>query len=65
MSCTQLKNNQEKCTCTATSCSRYGNCCACIAYHRERDELPGCLFSPEAEKTYNRSVQFFIESREN
>jgi hypothetical protein len=62
MACTNLEKNKANCTCTYTSCSRYGNCCSCIAYHRKRGELPGCLFSPEAEKTYNRSIEFFIKT---
>jgi hypothetical protein len=25
-------------------------------------ELPGCLFSPEVERTYDRSIEKFIET---
>ncbi|WP_281246395.1 hypothetical protein [Desulfoscipio geothermicus] len=31
-------------------------CCECIAYHRKNGEAPGCLFPPEVEKTYDRSL---------
>ncbi|HLV08791.1 MAG TPA: DUF6485 family protein [Halanaerobiales bacterium] len=62
MDCSNLKINKENCSCTYTSCSRHGKCCECIAYHRKRDELPGCLFSPGAEKTYNRSVEYYIKT---
>ncbi|AZO93889.1 DUF6485 family protein [Halocella sp. SP3-1] len=63
MNCPQHEKNSKNCTCTYTSCSRYGNCCACITYHRELNELPGCLFPPEVEKTYDRSVKKYIESQ--
>ena len=50
--------NTIKCTCTYTTCSRHGKCCECIEHHRG-GELPGCLFSKEAEATYDRSVAAF------
>ncbi|KAA0258082.1 hypothetical protein FHQ18_06705 [Deferribacter autotrophicus] len=53
----------EKCPCTWMSCSKRGRCCDCIAYHRERDELPACYFSPEAEKTYDRSFVNFAKDK--
>lgn len=56
-----LENNKQKCTCTYEPCSRKGKCCECVAYHRERDGLPGCFFPPEIEKTYDRSVKKFIQ----
>ncbi len=49
----------KSCTCTYEPCSRKGNCCACVAYHRDMDELPGCFFTPEAEATYDRSYHKF------
>ncbi|GAB6136883.1 DUF6485 family protein [Halanaerobaculum tunisiense] len=63
--CDQLEKNKEQCTCTNTSCALYGNCCACVARHRAKDEIPGCFFSPEAEKEWDRSVEFFIKSKSN
>jgi len=57
----QLK---ETCGCTYSSCSRQGKCCECIQYHLRMEELPGCVFakiSAEAEKTYNRSFEYFAE----
>ena len=51
--------NQEKlakeCPCTYEPCSRKGKCCECIAYHRRMGEFPACLFTPEGERTYDRS----------
>ncbi|MHA1793227.1 MAG: DUF6485 family protein [Promethearchaeota archaeon] len=54
-------SNKNECTCTYLSCSHHGRCCDCIKYHRERDELPGCYFPPEIEKTYDRSIKNFIK----
>jgi hypothetical protein len=50
-----------RCTCTYEPCSRKGLCCECIAYHWRYGELPGCLFPPEAERTYDRSIAYFIQ----
>ena len=54
------EENIKNCTCTYPGCSRKGMCCECIAYHRRSGELPGCLFPPDAEKTYDRSVEHFV-----
>jgi len=60
MECTQQKNLAQ-CTCTYEPCSRKGKCCECIAYHRAHGELPGCLFPPEVERTYDRSIRRFVQ----
>jgi hypothetical protein len=60
MSCENKKNNLEFCKCTYSSCSRRGICCQCIQYHLPKSEVPGCFFGPEAEKTYNRSKEYFV-----
>jgi len=60
MECT-INKNVENCTCTYKNCSRRGHCCACVEYHRTKNQLPGCLFSTEGEKTYDRSVENFIK----
>ena len=59
MECKQEKN-KTSCTCTYEPCSRKGICCECVAYHRELDELPGCVFPPEVERTYDRSMARFV-----
>lgn len=59
MDCNAEKNASQ-CTCTYPSCERRGKCCLCVAYHRRSGELPGCLFTPEYESTYDRSVENFI-----
>ena len=56
-----IKKNLSNCTCTYTSCSKRGKCCECIQYHWRSKELPGCLFPPDAEATYDRSLRYFIE----
>jgi hypothetical protein len=55
-----ITKNIESCACTYPSCSKKGLCCECIAYHKARGELPGCLFPPEVEKTYDRTIERFI-----
>lgn len=59
MECNQQRNVQQ-CTCTYEPCPRKGVCCECIAYHRSYGELPGCLFPPEIERTYDRSIARFV-----
>jgi len=52
--------NKVRCTCTY-NCEKKGICCACVAYHRSRNEIPGCFFSPKAERSYDRSREAFIK----
>lgn len=51
--------NRKRCPCTYEPCSKKGVCCACIQYHLENRELPGCCFPAGAEKTYDRSFSHF------
>lgn len=60
--CPRVAINSKYCTCTHT-CSKHALCCECLHYHRQRNELPACYFTPEEEKTFNRSVEFFIQRR--
>ena len=60
--CEQLKKNLAGCTCTYTACDKRGACCACVAFHRQSGELPGCFFPAEAERTYDRSVRHFVQA---
>ncbi len=57
--CQEAKNKAD-CICTYEPCPRKGICCECIAYHRENGELPGCVFPPEVERTYDRSIERFV-----
>ncbi len=58
MECKNEKN-LSSCSCSYEPCPRKGNCCDCLEYHLKSRELPGCCFSSDAEKTYNRSFEFF------
>jgi len=58
----QIEANKGKCTCTYEPCERKGKCCDCILYHRSQGELPGCLFPPDVERTYDRSIARFVEA---
>lgn len=57
--CRDQKANLASCNCSYPGCPRKGVCCECLAYHRLRFELPACYFSPEIEKTYDRSLSKF------
>ncbi len=54
-----LEANLAGCSCTYEPCPRKGKCCECITYHLRADELPGCVFPPALEKTYDRSFNRF------
>ncbi len=61
--CPNIEKNLERCPCTYPGCPRKGKCCECIKHHVKKDGLPACAFSKEAEKTYDRSFQKFIEDQ--
>lgn len=52
--------NGNSCPCTYMSCERRGNCCACVAYHRDKNQMVACYFTPELERTYDRAMKNFI-----
>ncbi|MDY6994572.1 MAG: DUF6485 family protein, partial [Pseudomonadota bacterium] len=58
MECKQ-DTNLQYCNCSYTPCSRKGICCECIRYHVRMRELPACVFSDDAEATYDRSFEHF------
>jgi hypothetical protein len=62
-SCPNQKQNLVSCSCSYDPCSRKGLCCECVMYHRKKGELPGCFFTSEEEKTYDRSIENFIRTR--
>jgi len=39
----ECKRKTNKCTCPNNDCPRHGVCCDCVAYHREKKNLPVCL----------------------
>ncbi|TAL16355.1 hypothetical protein EPN96_09485 [bacterium] len=59
MECTKDKNLKD-CPCTYTSCDKRGVCCKCVAYHRAKGQMVACYFTPEAERTYDRSTKAFL-----
>lgn len=59
--CERSKDNLASCICSYEPCSRKGNCCLCLGYHLSHGEVPGCFFSEEVERTYNRSQRRFVE----
>jgi Domain of unknown function (DUF6485) len=53
------ERNLKNCICSYDPCPRKGLCCDCMTYHLKNRELPGCCFSKEAERTYDRSFEHF------
>jgi len=60
MECKQSSNLQN-CNCTYEPCARKGICCECISYHLRMRELPACCFPDDAERTFNRSFEYFSQ----
>ena len=54
--------NLEFCTCSYPGCSHKGVCCECLSYHLQMQQLPGCCFPSEAEKSYDRSFKAFAKA---
>ncbi len=65
MECSNESANMDFCTCTYEPCPRKGKCCECIQYHWKSGQLPACLFPDDVEKTYDRSVEKFVEAAQN
>ncbi len=58
MECKQ-ETNLKSCNCSYEPCSRKGICCDCLRYHLKNRQLPGCCFSDDAERTFDRSFEHF------
>ena len=56
--------NMSRCNCTYEPCSRKGICCECLHYHKNMGQLPACYFPDDVEKTYDRSIERFIETNQ-
>lgn len=56
--CPNIKHNLADCSCTY-DCEKKGLCCQCVAYHRKMRQIPGCFFSAQGERTYDRSYANF------
>jgi hypothetical protein len=61
--CPKRKSNLAGCNCTYEPCSRKGNCCECLRYHRDAGELPACYFPAEVEASFDRSIARFVACR--
>lgn len=61
MECLREDENLERCNCTYEPCERKGMCCECVAYHRQKNQLPACYFPDDVEKAYDRSIRRFLE----
>lgn len=61
MECTR-EANLAACTCTY-DCPRRGRCCDCVAYHRQHGQVPGCFFTTEGERSYDRSFKALCRDR--
>jgi hypothetical protein len=62
MECT-LEKTKASCACTYESCIRRGKCCECVAHHNKKGEFPGCLFTKEGERSYDRSFERPVTDR--
>ena len=49
--------NAKSCRCTYEACPNHGMCCVCVRNHRDKGEVPGCFFTKEGERTWDRSVK--------
>ncbi|MGQ9463632.1 MAG: hypothetical protein ACUVTP_11515 [Candidatus Fervidibacter sp.] len=49
----QRVQEKKSCICSWTACEKKGNYCLCLQYHISDNELPGCFFTPEVERTYD------------
>lgn len=59
--CNNKQTNLAHCNCTYDPCPRKGICCECIVYHKRMGELPACFFPDDVERTYDRSIQRFVD----
>lgn len=65
MDCKNYEKNKSMCNCTYSACNKTGFCCECLHYHRKMGQLPACYFSATDEKSYDRSIEKFIDSQKN
>ncbi|MGD9107817.1 MAG: DUF6485 family protein [Gammaproteobacteria bacterium] len=57
--------NKKHCNCSYEPCPRKGMCCECLRHHLSNNQLPACCFPDDIEKTYDRSIEKFIEAYQN
>ena len=56
------ERNMDFCSCSYPGCSRKGVCCECLQYHLKSQQLPGCCFPSDIEKTFDRSFRAFANA---
>ena len=56
------EENLTRCKCSYEPCSLKGICCECIAYHKDKGQIPACLFPDDVERRWDRSIAKFIET---
>ncbi len=57
-----IELNKDNCNCSYEPCSRKGKCCECLRYHWKMGQLPACVFPDDVERTYDRSIERFIQA---
>lgn len=50
-------SNKNECPCPSKTCQNHGKCCACVAHHRQRDNLPVCLRKKSAPQAAQNDAQ--------
>lgn len=60
--CPNQSVNLESGPCTYEPCERKGICGEGLRHHRSDGELPACYFTPEVERSYDRSIARFLMS---
>lgn len=57
----RIEANLADCTCGSATCPRRGKCCECVANHRAKGQLPGCLMPQELRDRGSRSIKDFVD----
>jgi hypothetical protein len=54
-------DNLNRCNCSLEPCHHKGLCCEFIAFHFNNRELPVFCFPANAEASYDRSFELFLQ----
>ncbi len=63
LDCKYKQENLQYCNCSYSPCSKKGVCCECLHYHLRMGEVPGCFFSDEIERTWDRSIENYLKHK--
>ena len=58
----KIEKNMQGCNCSYEPCGKKGICCDCLRSHLQAGELPACMFPDDVERTYDRSIERFMET---